>query len=134
MNFEKAIRNKFRFPSAKGELTVEQLWDLPLLVKTQGTDLNSVAVTLNNELKTLGEESFVETGSNPKRTLVADKLDVVKYIISVKQEEKKAAEKRQQNQQQVAELEELLHSKQKESLAGLSEEQIREKLAALRGQ
>jgi hypothetical protein len=130
--FEKATREKFRFPSSKGELVVEQLWQLPLLSKTGSVDLNAVAVALNAELKALGEESFVETGSNPKRALVADKLDLVKYIISVKQDENKAVEKRLQNQQQVAELEELLRNKQKESLAGLSEEQIREKLAALR--
>lgn len=134
MNFEKAIRNKFRFPSAKGELSVEQLWDLPLLVKTQGIDLNSVAVALNNELKTLGEESFVETGSNPKRTLVADKLDIVKYIIGVKQREKDAAEKRLQTNQQIADLENLLHSKKKDALQNLSEAEIEAKLAALRGQ
>jgi len=133
MNFEKAIRNKFRFPSAKGELSVEQLWDLPLLVKTQGIDLNSVAVALNNELKTLGEESFVETGSNPKRALVSDKLDIVKYIISVKQEEKNVAEKRLQTSQQIADLENLLHNKKKDALQSLSEAEIEAKLAALRG-
>lgn len=133
MNFEKAIRNKFRFPSAKGELSVEQLWDLPLLVKTQGIDLNSVAVALNNELKTLGEESFVETGSNPKRALVSDKLDIVKYIIGVKQREKDAAEKRQQTSQQIADLENLLHNKKKDALQNLSEAEIEAKLAALRG-
>lgn len=134
MNFEKAIRNKFRFPSAKGELTVEQLWDLPLLVKTQGVDLNSVAVTLNNELKALGEESFVETGNDPKRTLVADKLDIVKYIIGVKQREKLAAEKRVQTNQQITELENLLQGKKKDALQNLSEAEIEAKLAALRGQ
>lgn len=133
MNFEKAIRNKFRFPSAKGELSVEQLWDLPLLVKTQGIDLNSVAVALNNELKTLGEESFVETGSNPKRALVSDKLDIVKYIISVKQEEKNVAEKRLQTSQQISDLENLLHNKKKDALQSLSEAEIEAKLAALRG-
>jgi len=133
MNFEKAIRNKFRFPSAKGELSVEQLWDLPLLVKTQGIDLNSVAVALNNELKTLGEESFVETGSNPKRALVSDKLDIVKYIIGVRQREKDAAEKRLQTTQQIADLENLLHSKKKDALQSLSEAEIEAKLAALRG-
>lgn len=131
--FEKASRQKFRFPSAKGELTVEQLWDLPLLVRTQGIDLNSVAVALNSELKALGEESFVQTGSNPKRALAATKLDLVKYIISVKQNENAAAEKRVETAQQIHELEELLHSKKKDALQGLSQEEIEAKLAALRG-
>ena len=31
--FEKATRKAFRFPTVKGEITVEQLWQLPLLAR-----------------------------------------------------------------------------------------------------
>ena len=31
--FEKATRKAFRFPTGKGELTIEQLWQLPLLAR-----------------------------------------------------------------------------------------------------
>jgi hypothetical protein len=32
--FETATRRNYRFPSAKGTLTVQQLWQLPLINKT----------------------------------------------------------------------------------------------------
>lgn len=41
--FEIASRRKYRFPSAIGELTVEQLWDLPLTDPKRGATLDNVA-------------------------------------------------------------------------------------------
>ncbi len=40
--FEYATRHKLRFTSSKGELTVEQLWDAPLL-SGDGFNLNNIA-------------------------------------------------------------------------------------------
>jgi hypothetical protein len=47
---EYAVRNKLRFSSSRGELTAEQLWDVPLRSK-DGLDLNAVAQTANKALK-----------------------------------------------------------------------------------
>lgn len=129
--FEKATRKAFRFPSNKGELTVEQVWQLPLTSRT-GFDLDTVARTINTDLKALGEESFVNKGANPKRGDLQDKLDILKYVIDVKQNEAAAAEKRVATQQEVRKLEELLARKNDQELEGLSKEDLEKKLAALK--
>lgn len=91
--FAIAARKKFRFPSTRGELTVEQLFDLPLLAtgsRTLGFDLNTVAKSINTELKAAAEESFVETSTNPAAGDLETKLEIVKFVIA---EKKAAAEK-----------------------------------------
>ena len=133
--FEKSTRKAFRFPTGKGELTIEQLWQLPLLARGINTvDLDTVARTINNELKALGEESFVNKGDDPKRGELTDKLGIVKHIIDVKQSEAAAAEKRVARQQERQKLVELLERKNNEELEGLSKEEIEKKLAALDGE
>ena len=130
--FEKATRKAYRFPTLKGEMTVEQLWQLPLTARGINTvDLDTVARTINNELKALGEESFVIKGTNPKRGELTDKLEIVKYIIDVKQTEASDADTRVARQQDRAKLTELLEKKNNQELEGLSKEEIEKKLAAL---
>ena len=62
--FMQATREKFRFESSKGDLSVEQLWDLPLTSRT-GFDLDTVAKAVNADLKASNEESFVNASNNP---------------------------------------------------------------------
>jgi hypothetical protein len=83
-----ASRKKFRFASERGDLSVEQLWDLPLTSKN-GFNLNAVAIAVDSELKGLAEESFVETSTNPRRRELEQMLEVVKYVISVKELKRK---------------------------------------------
>lgn len=88
--FAIAARKKFRFPSPVGDLTAEQLWDLPLLARETRqikVDLDTVARGINTELKSVTEESFVAVKPNPRQKELADKLEIVKAVIGVKQEE-----------------------------------------------
>lgn len=87
---EQAVRKKLRFASVRGDLTIEQLFDLPLIAKT-GCDLQTVATTCNKDLKELGETDFVNVGS-PTATTAQLKLDVVKHVIAVKREEMEATQ------------------------------------------
>jgi hypothetical protein len=87
--FELAARKKFRFNSDKGPLTVEQLWDLPLIAKVgpaivPTADLNRVAQAVNAELKAVTEESFVNVKPNPLKGELETKLELVKHIIAVR--------------------------------------------------
>lgn len=127
--FEKATRLKLRFPSSKGELSVEQLWELPL-TSTNGFNLDAVAKAVNATVKAESEESFVKPAST-SNNLPTLRLDVVKHIIAVKLAEAdnatKAAAKRQERQQL---LEALAAAKQNE-LAGLTQEEIQKRLDAL---
>jgi len=130
--FEIATRKALRFPSVKGELTVEQVWQLPLLNRGINTvDLDTVARTINNELKALGEESFVNKGANPRRGDLQVKLDIVKHIIETKQAEAERAEKRQANAQERQKILEILSRKNDQMLEGMSQGDLEKKLAAL---
>lgn len=129
--FEKAAREKFRFPSVRGELTVENLFDLPLQAKS-GFDLDSVAKELNSTLKQMGEESFVSTNT-PGRTLVEEKLEIVKHVIKTRLDEAAAKQNAAKRASEIEKLESLLERKQDEALLSLTPEQIQEKLATLRG-
>jgi hypothetical protein len=84
--FQLASRQKFRFQSIKGELTTEQLWDLPLTARG-GFNLDEVAKQVAAELKAAGEESFVKKNSNPAKAKLEAKLEIVKHLIAAKLED-----------------------------------------------
>lgn len=98
--FEKAVRLKLRFDTNKGQISCEDLWDLPLTSK-RGVSLDSIAVSYYQKLRDNANISFVD---NNTKTDEGDKLcfDIVRYVIEVKkkeaqdrQDEKQSAEKRQ---------------------------------------
>lgn len=128
--FEKATRQKYRFDSLKGQLTVEQLWDLPLQAKN-GFDLDTVAKVVNQELKGVTEDSFIETRSNPRKGELEDKLEVVKHIIGVKQAENAAKLDEANRKAERERLQQILATKQAQQLEGLSVEEIQKRLDAL---
>ncbi len=128
--FEQASRTKIRFPSNRGYLNAEQLWDLSLQSK-DGFDLDSVAKEINGSIKEVTEESFVNTGTNPIKPKLELMLDIVKHIIAIKLEEIAAAKARAER---VAEREKLiaaLGDKQDEKLRTLSEKQLRTRISEL---
>jgi hypothetical protein len=130
--FIEATRKKFRFPSDKGELTVEQLWDLPLTSRN-GFNLNSVAIAVNTELRGLTEESFVEVNPNPRRSQLRDMLEIIKYVIATKQEENKAANERAAKETLKERIREAIAAKRNEQLNSTSLEELESQLAALGG-
>lgn len=131
--FQLASRQKFRFQSIKGELTTEQLWDLPLTARS-GFNLDEVAKQVAAELKAAGEESFVQKKSNPAKSKLEAKLEIIKHIISVKLEEAERAVKASQNQEERQRLLAVLNRKQDAALEELTPEQIQARLAELEAQ
>ncbi|UPW36055.1 hypothetical protein T751_00110 [Klebsiella phage T751] len=118
--FDKATRLKLRFSSAKGDLSVEQVWDLGL------TSLNEMAKGLSRELKaaTIDDEDFIGNNTSVDTQLLQLRFDIVKSIINTKLKERddslSAAEKREHNQAIL----ELIKKKQQEELAGKSVEEL----------
>jgi hypothetical protein len=129
--FEKASRAAYRFPSVKGELTVEQLWHMPLQSNSK-FDLDNVARAVNQELKSVTEDSFVETRSNPRKGSLENKLAIVKYIIQVKIEENKAKREASQRQEEIRKLEDILERKRHQELEGKEASEIEKRLEELR--
>jgi hypothetical protein len=128
--FEQASRLKTRFPSTRGELTVEQLWDLPLQSKA-GFDLNSIAIGVNRALKEVSEESFVSTVANPARSSLDLQLEIVKYIISVKITANRLALERAERVSEIERLTAILARKQGEKLDALTEDEIQARIRTL---
>lgn len=127
--FEKATREKYRFASSKGDLTVEELWDLPLS-SAKGVDLDTVAQKVYKEVKDSEEVSFVK-GSNPASTLLKAKLEVVKYIIDVKLLENEQRRIAADKKEQIDNIRRLISDKKAADLAGQSIEDLEKKLSEL---
>lgn len=128
--FLEATRKKYRFQSERGELNVEQLWEIPLTSRN-GFNLNAIAILVNNELKSLTEESFVETKSDPNRSILQGKLDVLKAIIAIRQAESKAAADKFAADALKKRLKDAIAAKEEEELLSGSVEDLRAQLAAL---
>lgn len=129
--FEIASRRKFRFASSIGDLTTEQLWDLRL--SGAGHTLDNVAKTVNNELKSISDESFVVTRPNPRKGELEMMLDIVKHVISVKMADRDKAAAAADRAEQRRKLAEALINKRDAALANMSEEELTAKLAELDG-
>lgn len=118
--FEVATRNKFRFPY-KGMISTEDLWDLSL------TALDGIYKVLNKQVKQSQEESLLKTKSKEDET-VAIQIEIVKHIVSVKQNEaanRAAAKERKERNQRIMEI---IADKQDEELKGKSVEELQRML------
>lgn len=120
--FENATRRKYKFESAQGLITVEDLWDLDLKSK-RGACLDDVAKAVNRQLKTVSEESFVDQPTKGN-TELQEKLEIVKHIIATKQAENEAARQKADRSAQKARVLEILAKKQDDKLSNLSEEEL----------
>lgn len=128
--FETATRTKLRVSTQKGDLSMEQLWDLPL-TSAKGVSLDSIGQTVQRELRELSEDSLVETKPSPRKAVLSLSLNGIKHIIAVKQAENAAARDAAARATEKARLLEALDAKQNEALTDLTEDQIKAKLAEL---
>ncbi len=126
--FEKATRLKLRFPTTKGLISVEDVWDLPL-TSQQKVSLDSLARDTNRELRETQEESFVKpTPANDKLQL---RMDILKHVIKVRMDENQAKQDALAKEQKKAKLKELIQRKKDEALDSLSLDELEKQLADL---
>lgn len=121
--FEKAAQVKLRFASSKGELSVEDLFELSLPA------LDIIAKGLNKQLKE-DQESFIGKPTATKH--LALKLEIVVAVIDFKQEERTKARTRAEKSQQVEFMETLLEKKKLDALESMSVDDIEKQLATLK--
>lgn len=121
--FEIATRNRYRF-NYKGVMTVEDLWSLRV------EDLDAIFKMLNRQKKTADEDSLLTTKSAEDQDL-ANKIDIVKYIVSVKlaeaAERVSAAEKKAQRDK----IMEIVAKKKDKALEDMGIEDLMKKLEEL---
>lgn len=129
-----ALEQKWRFPSKRGPLTIEDLFDLPL-TKNNGLNLDTVAIEINKQLqKKQGSTSFVE--STVEKSAEINKLDtmleIVKTIIKQRQDEHEYKLNKAALDSKRKELQRLIDQKQNEALASLSVDELQQQLDALK--
>lgn len=121
--FEKAVKGKYRFPY-KGQIAVEDLYDLPL------GSLDTVFKTLNAEVKKTDEESLLQTKSE-EDDILATKIEIVKYIFNEKLEEKKNRQEAAERKEKKQKIMQIIATKQDEALRNASVEDLQKMLGEL---
>lgn len=121
--FEKAARLKIRFDSPAGQLSVEDLWDLPLTSTAKRANLDEIAIHLNRALKDTTTESFVKKAT-PKNDELQLKFDIVRHVIKVRLEENEAESLKKSNAERKQKLLAILAEKQDADLKGKSTEEL----------
>lgn len=112
----KALAERYRFASVKGDVTLEDLFQMPL------TQVNDVAVRLHEESEA-STVSFIEPASKAGN-LAADKLQLVKAVIAFRQEKRDTAATARKRKEERSKLNELIAQKEAESLNNLSIEEL----------
>lgn len=130
--FQIASKKKFRYPTRRGEVSTEDLWDLSL------EDLNNVAVSLHRSVQaSAGEISFI-TPKTPKQKsdekLSELRLELVKAVIEERLADDAARRERARTRQQREFLSELREKKRMDALSSLSLEEIEKQMQELDGQ
>ncbi len=129
--FEQATRDKVRFSSRAGELTVEDVWTLPLATTNAlRVSLDTLALGLHTELEHT-MISFVSPKKEAGDTLLQLKLDIVKHIIQVRLAELETAAKARDTREKRDKLLEIIGNKEAEALTNLSLDELRTMVAAL---
>ena len=116
-NFKEAVKSKLRISTTVGLLSVEQLWDLPLV------QLDKIAIDLEEQYKESGKKSFLVSKSKKDKNIKLA-FDIVLEILEDKVEERdlaaKASTVKEHNQKILSKIQEV---KDKE-LDGLSAEEL----------
>ena len=126
--FETASRLALRFNTTVGQITVEDLWQLPLTSASK-VCLNGIAKGLAKELRESNEDNFVGD-KTPTTTTLELKFDIVKHIIEVKLEEANTKKLATAKKEQDALILSIIAKKQNEALEGKSVEELMKMLEA----
>lgn len=121
--FEMATRKKFRFSSTKGELSVEDLWDL------SDKDLDIVYKNLKSQEAKSSEESLLDDANVDPNLTAA--IGIVRYIFTTKRNEKLAEKERINKKLTQKKYIDALSKKQDEAIEKMSEAELRAMIDSL---
>ena len=128
--FDKAFRQKLRFESPMGQLSVEDLWDLPLTARSGKANLDDIAKELHHQLKNGDDISFVIQSKKSDETIQL-KFDIVKHIIDVRLAEQSAAETLRSNKEKKQQLLAIISQKENEGLMNTSLDELKKMAESL---
>lgn len=119
--FANAARKKYRFPSQRGAIMVEDLFDL------SREKLNGIYQSLTKDLKVYDHESLLQTVSNQAEEL-QEKIAIVKFVFDEKttqiRQAENAAAMAERNQQIMS----IIHDKETQALRDLPVEELKKLL------
>lgn len=121
--FITATRQKLRFPY-KGLVSVEDLWDMSV------HNLDMVYKALKSEEKQNAEESLLSVRT-AEDTILEVKLEIVKYIVSIKIAEAEAKKHQAEIAAERRRINEIIANKRDAALERLSIEELEKKLLEL---
>ena len=126
--FELASREKLRFNTGRLQVTVEQLWELPL---TGANSLDTLAVELDAAIRNTAPRSFVTNSATAADKTLQLQFDIVKHVIDVRVAERKAKAEKAEKASQRKLLHEAIAAKEHEELLSGDTAALKAKLAAL---
>lgn len=119
MMFENAVRNKYRWYTKKGNVSVEDLWDMNI------NDLNDIYKELRIEYKNSFEESLL-VEAKPNKELES-KIEIIKHIVNIKIAEKNAKAVEAEKKQKAKMIDDILAKKEISGLESMSIEELKKK-------
>src|SRR3990167_9994084 len=107
--YKQGSKQKLRFTTSRGSLTTEQLWDLSL------TELDALAVSLEEDYKESGKKSFLTAKSEKDKTAKL-RFDVVLDVLTTKVDEAEVARDKAERKAKNQKILSLISEKQDENL------------------
>lgn len=128
--YKQAAQLKLRFDTSKGQLAVEDLFDLPLTSATGRVNLNDIAKGLYKALKDEADVDFVDTAKRGNAVLQL-KFDLVRDVITTRIAERDEEATRQKKAEQRQKIMAIIDHKEGEALSAKSVEELRAELQNL---
>lgn len=122
--FELATRRKFRFETTRGNLTIEELWDLSI------ESLDRIAVALHKKVNSEETVSFVNT-SKKVNTNDDLKLEIVLHVINVRVSEATELRDRQLKAERARTIRDELERRKEDAIKTKSDEELAKELELL---
>ena len=123
--FEQASRVKLRFSTSVGNLSVEDLWELPI-TSNRGANLKDLAIAVQSKIAAVPVSAldFLDSSNVTVDPIIQLQFDIIKHIIVTKQSENKAKSEEKAKENHRAEIQELIKLKKQEQLSGKSLEEL----------
>jgi hypothetical protein len=123
--FEQATRLQLRYEYTKGQITIEDLWVIPLAA------LDRIAVTLAKQLRETAESVSFVTPATTNDTVLQLKFDIAKYIIGVRVQERDAAKASKERSEKKQKLLEIVARKQDAALENKTLDELMAEINAM---
>ncbi len=126
--FAQATRLALRFVTSKGQVSVEDLWQMPL-TSSRHTSLDSLARHYAQKLRDSDVGSFVEPSKVDEGLQL--RFDVVKFIIDTKLAERDEKTAAKAKEAQKEKLQAIIEQKRDEHLSTKTIEELEQEIAKL---